>query len=408
MAFKNRIATRMVAEVARLRCELSRFQLHRIVITAAFLRIQLTLLGVFACELTAAANEPIKVHSALVRVLDEAEIPAREAGVLERLDVRDGDLVKAGQVLGQMDADDVKLAVARAELELAIAVRQAKNLLPIQTAEALFREAEQDRTQAGLAQRIAALKAENDVAVRHATKSRDASKLEYDRAVQARKAFEKSVSLTEIDRLKLVLERNELEIEKAVFDKDLADLLKQIEDSTIAEQDQMVARLKLAVEQAREQKEVDTLTRDLKARAVDQAKLQLARREIRSPLSGFVAETLRHRGEWIEPGQRVLRVVRLDRLKVEGFVDSRQFTGTLRGAAVRVLVQPSEEEKSVVVKGKVVFVSQEIDPVNGQVRVWAEVENPDLLLRPGLHAEMIIDSASRTAANSELKSSGGR
>ena len=241
------------------------------------------------------------MQSALVRVLDEAEVPAREAGVLELLDVRDGDQVKAGQVLGHLDAEDAKLAVARAELDLAIADRQAKNALPVKTAEALLKEAEQDRTQAGLTQRIATLKAENDVAIRHATKSRDSSKVEYDRAVQARKAFEKSVSLTEVDRLKLIMERNELEIEKAVFDKALADLLKQIEDSTITEQDQMVARLKLAVEQARVQKEVDSLTRELKARTLEQAQLQLARRQFRSPLDGVVVETLRHRGEWLEP-----------------------------------------------------------------------------------------------------------
>ncbi len=370
-------------------------------------RMLLTVLAISACGWAVSAAEPIKVQSALVRVLDEAEVPAREAGVLELLDVRDGDQVKAGQVLGQLDAEDAKVAVARAELELAIADRQAKNALPVKTAEALLKEAEQDRTQAGLTQRIATLKAANDVAVRHATKSRDSSKVEYDRAVQARKSFEKSVSLTEVDRLKLVLERNELEIEKAVFDKALADLLKQIEDSTITEQDQMVARLKLAVEQARMQKEVDALTRDLKARTVEQAQLLLARRQFRSPLDGVVVETLRHRGEWLEPGQRVLRIVRLDRLKVEGFVESRHITGSLRGAAVRVLVQPSDEVKPILVKGKIVFVSPEIDPVNSQVRVWAEVENPDLSLRPGLQAEMIIDPANRTATNAS-KTNGSR
>lgn len=367
------------------------------------LRTLLIVLSISACELTVSAGEPIKVQSALIRVLDEAEIPAREAGVLERLDVRDGDLVKAGQVLGQMDAEDSKLAVARAELDLDIADRQAKNTLPVRTADALLKEAEHDRTQAGLAQRIAAMKAENNVAVRHATKSRDSSKVEFDRAVQARKSFEKSVSLTEVDRLRLILERNELEIEKAEFEKSLADLQKQIEDSTITEQDQMVARLKLAVEQAKVQKDVDALTRDVKARAVEQAQLQLARRQIRSPLDGVVVETLRHRGEWLEPGQRVLRVVRLDRLKVEGFVESRQITGSLRGAAVRVLVQQSEEEKPIVVKGKIIFVSPEIDPVNAQVRVWAEVENPDLSLRPGLQAEMIIDPSSRKVSNTAAK-----
>ena len=368
------------------------------------------LAAILAAGVAAQAGDAIKVQSAFVRVLEEADIPAREVGVLATLDAREGDLVKSGQVLSRLDDDDAKLAVARAELDLAIAERQAKNSVPVRTAEALLKEAEHDQAQAKLALRIAVMKAENDVAVRHASKSRDASKAEFDRAVQARKAFEKSISQTELDRLKLVLERNELEIEKAKFEKDLADLQQQIEESSIAEQDQIVERLKLSVEQAQVQKEVDALTRDVKARTLDQAKLQLARRSLRSPLDGEVAEVFRHRGEWLEPGQRLMRIVRLDRLKVEGFVSSREITGSLRGAAVRVRVVLGDDEKSVIVKGKIVFISSEIDPVNAQVRVWAEVENPDLLLRPGLPAEMVIDSANRTATNTSApaKTSGER
>jgi multidrug efflux pump subunit AcrA (membrane-fusion protein) len=37
-----------------------------------------------------------------------------------------------------------------------------------------------------------------------------------------------------------------------------------------------------------------------------------------------------------------------------------------------------------------VFVSPEVDPVNGQVRVWAEVENRDGQLRPGVHGKLSI------------------
>ena len=368
------------------------------------------LAAILAAGVAVQAGDAIKVQSAFVRVLEEADIPAREVGVLATLDAREGDLVKSGQVLSRLDDDDAKLAVARAELDLAIAERQAKNSVPVRTAEALLKEAEHDQAQAKLALRIAVMKAKNDVAVRHASKSRDASKAEFDRAVQARKAFEKSISQTELDRLKLVLERNELEIEKAKFEKDLADLQQQIEESSIAEQDQIVERLKLSVEQAQVQKEVDALTRDVKARTLDQAKLQLARRSLRSPLDGEVAEVFRHRGEWLEPGQRLMRIVRLDRLKVEGFVSSREITGSLRGAAVRVRVVLGDDEKSVIVKGKIVFISSEIDPVNAQVRVWAEVENPDLLLRPGLPAEMVIDSANRTATNTAApaKTSGER
>ena len=40
--------------------------------------------------------------------------------------------------------------------------------------------------------------------------------------------------------------------------------------------------------------------------------------------------------------------------------------------------------------GKLVFVNPEISPVNGQMRVWAEIENHDLKLRPGLRGSLTI------------------
>ena len=60
------------------------------------------------------AAESIPVQSALVRVLDEAEVPARDAGVLAELSVRAGDQVKSGQIIGHLDDDDAKVAVSRA------------------------------------------------------------------------------------------------------------------------------------------------------------------------------------------------------------------------------------------------------------------------------------------------------
>ncbi len=41
-------------------------------------------------------------------------------------------------------------------------------------------------------------------------------------------------------------------------------------------------------------------------------------------------------------------------------------------------------------EGAVVFVSPEADPVNKTVRVWAEVENKKLMLRPGLSGNLTI------------------
>ena len=41
--------------------------------------------------------------------------------------------------------------------------------------------------------------------------------------------------------------------------------------------------------------------------------------------------------------------------------------------------------------GKVAFVSPEVDPITGQVRVWAEIDNAAGKLRPGQNVRMVIE-----------------
>jgi multidrug efflux pump subunit AcrA (membrane-fusion protein) len=58
--------------------------------------------------------------------------------------------------------------------------------------------------------------------------------------------------------------------------------------------------------------------------------------------------------------------------------------------------------------GKIVFVSPEINPVNGQVRIWAEVDNKDGILKPGLRTRMTLvpapkkDTAETASATNSL------
>ena len=44
-------------------------------------------------------------------------------------------------------------------------------------------------------------------------------------------------------------------------------------------------------------------------------------------------------------------------------------------------------------EGEIVFVSPEVNPVNGEVRIWAEIENKDRLLRPGLQGTLAIQTS---------------
>jgi macrolide-specific efflux system membrane fusion protein len=97
----------------------------------------------------------------------------------------------------------------------------------------------------------------------------------------------------------------------------------------------------------------------------------------------------RHRGEWVEPGDPVLRILRIDRLRAEGFVKVHHTEHDLENCLVTLKVN-LPGEPGAVFPGKVVFLSPEVDPVNAQVRIWAEIENRGTRLRPGMRATMSI------------------
>ena len=48
--------------------------------------------------------------------------------------------------------------------------------------------------------------------------------------------------------------------------------------------------------------------------------------------------------------------------------------------------------KNLQLEGKISFVSDEVDPVNQQVRVWAEIDNSRLELRPGDRGRLSIEN----------------
>jgi len=216
------------------------------------------------------------------------------------------------------------------------------------------RDAAVAAARAGIELEIAAEQATNDVDIRFAHKSHEVSQAELRRALESVERFSRSVSQTDLDRLRLAAERAELQIEQS-------------------DRDQKIA----------------ALTQRLKANEVEAARLALDRRRVASPLDGMVVEVFRRAGEWVDPGEAVVRVVRVDRLRVEAFLNAREVDRDLAGRAATLTVEFAAG-RSETFQGEVVFVSPEIEPVTGQFRVWAEVDNRDNLLAPGLHGRLEI------------------
>ncbi|NDC53984.1 MAG: HlyD family efflux transporter periplasmic adaptor subunit [Planctomycetia bacterium] len=206
----------------------------------------------------------------------------------------------------------------------------------------------------------AVAKAESDVDVRYAVAAERVAEAEHAKALESHAKVPGSVTEVERNRLKLNEKKGELQIEQAELERRLNGL-------------------------AAQSKEVEVLATE---NAID-------RRLIKSPLDGVVVQLFPHQGEWMQPGDPLARVVRTDRLRVEGYVDSARLDpAEVSGRPVTVEVTLAGGRREAF-KGRIVFTSPLVES-GGDYRVFAEVDNRRdpasslWLLRPGQTATMTI------------------
>jgi multidrug efflux pump subunit AcrA (membrane-fusion protein) len=274
-----------------------------------------------AALLGADSGESIEIPSAIIKVAEEAAVPAGEAGLLAEIGVKDGQLVDEGELIARIRDSDVRLLVERSRIEAEIARKKSTSELDIQ----------------------------------YAKKSTQVARAELARSLDSNAKYPKTVSSSELDRQRLLVEQGELETQKAEHEREVAALMLEIREN----------EHRTALE-------------------------QLERRTIASPLKGMVVDVQRRRGEWVQPGDTIARIVRLDRLRVEGFLAAKHARLDLTGNKVRIKVEAADGA-ILEAAGEIVFVSPEIDPINAQVRVWAEIDNADLALRPGMQATVLVE-----------------
>jgi RND family efflux transporter MFP subunit len=270
------------------------------------------------------AIESIRVENVFLVPSRQLDVPAREGGLITRLIVREGDHVRAGDLLGQLEEVTPQLVLRRADAELGRVRRESQNDLKLQIAR----------------------------------KIEEVAGAELMRAEQSESRVKGSVTPTEFDRLRLTLERSRLETAQAQFEFELA-----AQQITLGELDKQLA------EAAWE------------------------RRRIISPADGVVVEVHREQGEWIEPGQTLLRLVTLDQMRAEGFVAAERAWQWEPNQQVAIRV--AQEGSDLICQGRLAFISPEIHPVNGQVRFWAEIDNQAGRLRPGMRVIMELSRKNR-------------
>src|SRR3972149_1597636 len=278
----------------------------------------LGLICVMSGEPTGSLPGSMTINNCLVALDEEAEVPAQEPGVLMELPVKEGQQVKAGELLAKIDDNlsQMDLRVEKSQLEVA-------------------RE-----------------EAENNVNVEYATAAAKVSEVNYLKNAEANKQVKGSVPEMEIERLKLEWKRSLLSIEQSKMDK-------------------RVAGLKFRVSQAE----------------LDAAAEKVERRQIKAPLDGQVRKLYHHVGEWVQPSDPVLHVVRVNRLRTEGLLKAPEFAPEeVSGRPVTIKVQLARGRVETF-KGAVVFVDPMVQ-AGSEYLVRAAIqnreENGQWLLRAGM------------------------
>lgn len=122
--------------------------------------------------------------------------------------------------------------------------------------------------------------------------------------------------------------------------------------------------------------------------------LRLAQRElrdavIRAPFDGYVAERLVSQGQFVQPQAPVMRIVRLQPLKLTAEVPEKfaPWIETGREMAVKVDAFPQQ-----VFAGKVVRIAPGVNLKSRAFAIEGEVPNPDGKLKPGTFARVQIST----------------
>lgn len=126
--------------------------------------------------------------------------------------------------------------------------------------------------------------------------------------------------------------------------------------------------------------------------AVELARVRLSKHTIRTPFTGIVGVRNLSAGAFVTPGTALVNLEKIDVLKIE-FKIPEIFLADLRvGQTVDITVDALPKRNF---PGEIYAIDPMVD-VNGRaLRVRARLKNPDLLLRPGLFARVIVKGQSQ-------------
>jgi RND family efflux transporter MFP subunit len=112
---------------------------------------------------------------------------------------------------------------------------------------------------------------------------------------------------------------------------------------------------------------------------------------IRAPFSGQVLEEFKHEGESVRANEPVVRIGNLDTVRVWAYIPLEYAFRVSPGTEIEIEPRFGNVRVDRKFKGVISSVDQSIQPIaETAVRIYADIDNPDHFLKPGLKATMTI------------------
>ena len=222
-----------------------------------------------------------------VEPLEWRPVRAELSGLIDRVDVKEGQQVAQGASIAALRKSEAASELARAEAQMA---RAKADLAAIE--------------RGGRSSELA----EIDNALARAKFDRDTA--EREQAALARLAEKRAATPAEVETARRKVRQAEIEIES-------------------------LERKRAALVSATERGVVEARIREAQA-AADAARKRLAQAEIRAPIAGAIYNLAVRASAWLNPGDPVANVGRLDRLRVRVYVDEPELGRVAVGQPVEI------------------------------------------------------------------------
>lgn len=203
-------------------------------------------------------------------------------------------------------------------------------------------------------------RANDDIEIKYSIKAQEVAQAELEEVEGVREKMEKAISDPQYRKAKLEAERARLAIEKAQNDMKLALL-----EAYVAKGE------------------------------VEAADLAIERRTVRAPFDGEITKVYRHQQEWVNPGDPILQLVRMDTLRVEGPVSLGKLSpAQVKGCEVTITAEATNGVEKAT--GRIVSYNPVLRSGDESQRfiVRAEISNRtrngEWVLLPGMRAKMTI------------------